>query len=136
MTHREAARRSKKVLLIDDDPVVISLYTALFRHNGCEVVSAADGDEGLTCLRRSAPDAVLLDLAMPKVNGLEWLRRVRAEQPHSAVPVLILTTSELGLTAQAAKNAGAVAVLSKYRFDPDKVVAAVMAALDGSAASG
>ena len=123
------AARAKKILLIDDDPVVISLYTALFRHNGFQVESASDGEEGLERLRASAPDAVVLDLSMPKVNGLQWLQAVRADGRHEKIPIVILTTSELGLTAQAAKNAGALAVLSKFRADPDKVVESVVAAL-------
>jgi len=121
--------RKGKVLLVDDDPVVVSLYTALFQHNGYEVDAAADGEEGLAVLHRCRPDAVVLDLQMPKVNGLEWLLHARADFGKSTPPIVILTTSELDMTRQAALRAGATEVLSKYRANPDQVVDTVVALL-------
>jgi len=125
----------RKVLLIDDDPVVISLYAALFRDSGFDVDTACDGEEGLVRLVERRPDAVLLDLAMPKVNGLEWLRRVHADGAESVPPIVILTSSELRLTAQAALDAGAIEVLSKFKVDPNQVVDTVIAILSRQAAN-
>jgi CheY-like chemotaxis protein len=125
----------RKVLLIDDDPVVITLYAALFRNSGCDVDTAADGEEGLVRLLQYRPDAVLLDLAMPKVNGLEWLRRVHADGAGPVPPIVILTSSDLSLTGQAARNAGATEVLSKFRVDPDSVVQTVLSIVSKSAAN-
>ena len=125
-----------KVLLIDDDPVVISLYTALFRHSGYDVDTASDGEEGLTRLAQSRPDAVVLDLQMPKVNGLEWLLHARADLGRATPPIVILTTSEIGVTMQAARHAGATEVLSKYRSNPDQVVDTVVALLGKTSPGG
>ena len=125
--------RKGKILVIDDDPVVVSLYTALFQHSGYEVDTAADGEEGLAVLHRYRPDAVVLDLQMPKVNGLEWLLHARADFGRSCPPIVILTTSELEVTKQAALKVGATEVLSKYRSNPDQVVEAVVALLSRAA---
>ena len=120
------------VLLLDDDPVVISLYTALFRHHGYEVLSAPDGESGLQVLERRRPDAVLLDLGMPKLDGLAWLRKIRADARYRTLPVVILTAGTVDVQIQAAQEGDAACVLSKHRSDPDEVVSWVMAAMSGN----
>lgn len=122
----------RSVLLLDDDPVVISLYTAMFRHHGYEVLSAADGESGLECLQRRRPDAVLLDLGMPRLDGLAWLRRVRADPQYRNLPVVILTSGALDVQIRAAQEGAAACVLSKHRSDPDEVVSWVVAAMTGN----
>jgi CheY-like chemotaxis protein len=116
-----------RILLIDDDPVVISLYTALFRHNGFEVVSASDGEVGLASLEQRHPDAVLLDLSMPKLNGIDWLCVVRADERFTQLPIVILTASDPQLPA--ALQSDAVSVLPKKTTTPDEVVESVTRAL-------
>jgi two-component system, OmpR family, KDP operon response regulator KdpE len=126
---------SKKVLLIDDDPVVVSLYRALFRHNGFEVIAAHDGAEGLELLRMTHPDAVLLDLSMPQIDGLEWLRTVRADSRYSKVPIVVLTMRR-DRQLELARESGATTVLSKLQVNPDEVVATIVAVLDEVEGSG
>jgi CheY-like chemotaxis protein len=116
-----------RILLIDDDPVVISLYTALFRHNGFEVVSASDGEVGLASLEERHPDAVLLDLSLPKLNGIDWLCVVRADERFTRLPIVILTASDPQLPA--ALQSDAVCVLPKKTTSPDEVVESVTRAL-------
>ena len=122
----------KKILLIDDDPVVISLYSALFRHQGFEVVAAADGEAGLDSLARTRPDAVVLDLGMPKISGIEWLYAVRADQRYANIPIVILTASKHEWRLNAARNTDAVFVLTKQDTTPDEVVESVTRTLNAT----
>jgi CheY-like chemotaxis protein len=82
-----------RVLIVDDDPGVRTLLVALLAHRGYAHELAEDGDEAIARLRRSAPDAVLLDLMLPKMNGFEVLRFLRAERPQTLPRVIVLTAA-------------------------------------------
>ncbi len=82
----QAAART--VLVVEDEETLASTLSYNFRKNGFNVISAADGVEGLRSAQRDHPDVVVLDLMLPKMDGLEVCRRLRAD---SDVPVLILT---------------------------------------------
>ncbi len=79
---------AKTVLVVEDEASLASTLSYNFRKNGFNVVTAADGYEGLQAARRENPDVVVLDLMLPKMDGLEVCRRIRA---GSDVPILILT---------------------------------------------
>lgn len=112
------------VLLIDDDPVVISLYTALFHEQGFEVDAAADGGEGFERIKRRRPDAVLLDLTMPGLNGLQWMEALRSDERFADLPIVILTATRATDQMREAMRSGAM-VLHKHLTDPDSVVKAL-----------
>jgi DNA-binding NtrC family response regulator len=78
-----------RVLVIDDEPDVQAILTDLLAGRGLEVVTAGDGEEGLARIQSDSPSIVLLDLAMPKLTGMEVLARLREE--HSRVPVIVVT---------------------------------------------
>jgi two-component system response regulator PrrA len=83
-----------KVLIVDDDPGVVQTFARLLRLEGYEVVTALDADAALREVETSHPDAVLLDLRMPLMDGLTFLRRLRArEERHT--PVAIVTADYL-----------------------------------------
>src|SRR3990172_6049159 len=79
---------AKTVLVVEDEASLASTLSYNLRKNGFNVVSAADGLEGLQVARRDHPDVIVLDLMLPKMDGLEVCRRVRAD---SDVPILMLT---------------------------------------------
>jgi CheY-like chemotaxis protein len=79
------------ILVIDDDPGVRQVIQRLLEVHGFRVVVAADGREGLAEVARSRPDAVVCDLTMPVMDGLEFARRVRANPQHRRVPLIALT---------------------------------------------
>ncbi len=79
---------ASRVLLIDDDPRLPELLEGYLAQNGVTLATAADGARGLMALDQGAYDAVLLDVMMPGMDGLEVLRRIRAK---GAVPVIMLT---------------------------------------------
>ena len=77
-----------KILVVDDEPNIREVIGLYLRGEGYEVLSAADGEEGIELYRRGRPDLVVLDLIMPKLDGLEVCRRMQAER---RVPVIMLT---------------------------------------------
>ncbi len=77
-----------KILVVDDEPNIREIVGLYLRGEGYEVLSAADGEEGLELYRRGRPDLVVLDLIMPKLDGLEVCRQTQAER---RVPVIMLT---------------------------------------------
>jgi DNA-binding response OmpR family regulator len=83
----------KRLLLVEDDRFLRRACEASLRQRGYEVLTAADGEEGLRLARTETPDLVLLDLLLPKLSGLEVLRSLRGEAATRGLPVLILSNS-------------------------------------------
>ena len=80
---------SARVLVVEDDEAIADVLRRSLRAEGHEVQSAGDGAEALTAAERFSPDLVVLDLGLPRLDGMEVLRRIRAD--GSDVPMLILT---------------------------------------------
>lgn len=118
----------RKVLLIDDDPVVTTMYAKMLREQGFEVEIAGNGEEGLEAIRRRLPDVVLLDLDLPKVSGISLLKTVRNRQRSKSLPIVILTGGGKRRLLREAKHSDAIFVLSKATVRPEIVVEALTAA--------
>lgn len=82
---------SKKVLIVDDEPNIAISVDFLMRREGFEVLVAHDGEEGLARIRADRPDLVLLDVMMPKLDGFEVCKAVRADPALAGVRILMLT---------------------------------------------
>jgi two-component system, OmpR family, response regulator PrrA len=80
-----------KILIVDDDEGVTTTFARMLRLEGFDVCTALNGEMGLREASRSRPDAIILDLRMPLVDGLRFLRRLRADHPQRDVPVAIVT---------------------------------------------
>ncbi len=83
----------KRLLLVEDDRFLRRACEASLRQRGYDVLTAADGEEGLRLARAETPDLVLLDLLLPKLSGLEVLRSLRSDAATRDLPVLILSNS-------------------------------------------
>lgn len=84
-----------KVLVVDDEPANVEVLRRLMRSQGYEVVSASDGEMALAAVTRERPDIVLLDIEMPKLDGLEVCRRLKRDSATRLIPIVMIT----GLTA-------------------------------------
>jgi DNA-binding NtrC family response regulator len=80
-----------KVLIIDDDLAVTQTFASMLRLEGHEVRTALDAETGLQQVRSEHPDAIIVDLRMPLINGLGFLYRLRADEQYVETPVAIVT---------------------------------------------
>ncbi len=120
----EDMAQRKTVLVVDDSPAVIDAVGAAFEDAGWDVASASDGEEVFRKLAATEPDAVLLDIYMPKLNGADVCRLVKAH-PHWKKTFLVLMSSRIGdHEVEMYRRIGADEVLKKP-FDPAQAVALV-----------
>ncbi len=80
-----------RVLVIDDHPAMVRLITDALVHAGYSVISAEDGQSGLRAVADHWPDLVIVDLAMPVMTGLQFLRALRSREETRYLPVIVLT---------------------------------------------
>ena len=82
----------KKILVVDDSPTAIMWQRMILEDEAYDVVTAGDGVEGVRVARESRPDLVLLDVVMPRMNGFDACRAMRADDVTRDVPILMVTT--------------------------------------------
>lgn len=80
-----------RVLIAEDEPNILESLRFILDREGWEVLTAEDGEEAMAFLRRHRPDIVVLDVMLPKVNGFEILKSIRADDHLRQTPVMILT---------------------------------------------
>lgn len=86
-------KRSLRILIAEDDAAVLTLYARYAEKRGHTVLLARDGAEALVVAASELPDIVLLDIAMPKLDGRDVLRQLKANEHTRAIPVLVVTAS-------------------------------------------
>ena len=102
----------KRVLVIDDDLPLRGMLAAALRQHGYQVFLAGDGGEGHRALMLHHPDVVLLDLAMPEVNGWDFLQRVQESGRRGQVPIIVVS-AHLRIDPQAVLQMGVNAIVPK-----------------------
>lgn len=117
------------ILVVDDEPHIRRVLSAVLGSSGYDVTMASNGSEGLAELGVEAIDLVILDLMMPGANGLEILSRIRTHPERSATPVIILTAKGQDTDREAALAGGANDFLTKP-FSPKKLLARIEEILD------
>jgi len=122
-----------RVIVADDQTLVRSGFRLILNSAGISVVAeAADGEEALAAVLEHRPDVVLMDIRMPKMDGLEATRRILASLPGEEMRIIILTTFDLDQYVYAALAAGASGFLLKD-VSPEYLVAAVRLVRSGDA---
>jgi CheY-like chemotaxis protein len=102
-----------RVLLVEDAPFLRYAFGRLLRLNGFEVLETTDGREALECVKDFQPDLVVTDLMMPVMDGVELIRRLRADPSTAELPILAITADASELTERRARQAGAAEFLTK-----------------------
>ena len=105
-----AATQAKIVLVVDDDPDIRELVCWALTDEGYSVVEARNGQEALDAVQQAAPDAILLDLGMPVMDGWTFVREYRTGQVCDGVPIVIMSA---GHRAGEATQLGASAFVTK-----------------------
>jgi CheY-like chemotaxis protein len=102
-----------RVLLVEDAPFLRYAFGRLLRLNGFEVLETTDGREALECVKDFQPDLIVTDLMMPVMDGVELIRRLRADPSTADLPILAITADASELTERRARQAGAADFLTK-----------------------
>lgn len=114
--------KAKILLLVEDDPLLVTMYQTKFSAEGFQVFTATDGVVGLQLAKSQQPDIIVLDIMMPKLDGIEVLRIIRQDQGLKNIPVLMLSNlSELAKQKEA-MELGAKEFLVKANLTPTEVV--------------
>lgn len=118
----------KKILIIEDDKILAELIEKKLRTIGYEVAVATDGEEGLQKIRENKPDLILLDILMPKKNGVEVMEEMNREEEISLIkiPVIVISNSGQPVEISRVLELGAKDYLVKANFNPQEVVEKVI----------
>jgi CheY-like chemotaxis protein len=120
-----------RLLIVEDDPLMSRMYQKIFTFEGYEVEMAGDGQEGLDKVRASKPTLVLLDVMMPKLNGLQVLEKLKSDPETKDIPVIMLTNLAGEQDAEAALAKGAIKYIIKSEYEPKEVADMVKEILAG-----
>lgn len=113
-----------RVLAVDDSRTIRDLLARALTGAGYQVTLAEDGQDALDRLAEAAPDAIISDINMPRLDGFGLIQAVRQTENHRATPILVLTTENAPELKAQARAAGATGWIVKP-FDADKLVRAL-----------
>jgi CheY-like chemotaxis protein len=120
-----------KVLIVEDDPLISRMYQKIFTFEQFEIEVAANGEEALVKVTQYNPDLILLDVMMPKMNGLLVLEKLKEFDQTKHIPVVMLTNLAGQQDAETAIAKGAVKYIIKSEYEPKEVVEMVKDVLAG-----
>lgn len=110
-----------KVLIIEDDQLIQRMYSKIFAFEKYDVVTASDGEDGLQKAHTEKPTIILLDVMMPKMNGMEVLEKLKIDPDTKSIPVVMLSNLAGENDVETALSKGAVKYIIKSEHDPKEV---------------
>jgi CheY-like chemotaxis protein len=113
---------AKKILIVEDEEIIISLLQKKLIKEGYEILIARNGEAGLKVTREKKPDLVLLDIIMPKMGGLEVMEEMAKDSRIKNIPVIVISNSGQPVEIDRAQKLGAKDWLIKTEFDPQEVI--------------
>src|SRR6267154_4361437 len=125
----------KKVIIVEDDPIVAHIYKTRLEKENYQVEIAADGQAGFYRIHEFEPDAVLLDLMLPKMNGVEILKKIRAQAKFKSTPIIVFTNAYVANMINESFGAGATLVFNKATLTPRQILDALHNAIFATAPS-
>ena len=112
-----------RVLIAEDDPNIVESLSFVLERDGFDVCAALDGEAALRCLQSDPPDMMILDVMLPKRNGFELLKLVKADPALRAIPVLVLTAKGQPQDRSMAEQIGVEGFMTKPFSNTDVVQA-------------
>ncbi len=125
-----------KILFIEDDPLIVKIYSTRLKADGHEVFSAENGEEGLNVIDECHPDVVVLDVMMPKMDGFAVLERLRSRDAYKNIPILMYSNLNNEEEISRAKKAGVTEFIVKANLSPTQMVVKIEQYLPAPASSG
>ncbi|MBU1118581.1 response regulator [Patescibacteria group bacterium] len=111
-----------KILIIEDDPFLLSMYVTKLEANGYDVCSEENGEKGVAVIQKEKPDLILLDILLPGKDGFEILEAVKKDDAVKDTPVILLTNLGQRRDIEKGLELGAVDYLIKAHFTPSEVI--------------
>jgi DNA-binding response OmpR family regulator len=112
----------KRILIVEDDQIIARMYSKVFSYNGFEVSIAHDGVEGWKKIKKVNPDLVILDVMMPKMNGLELLKKIKTNKKTAKIKILMLTNLGIQQDIDEALLNGVSSFITKSDTEPSEVL--------------
>lgn len=116
---------SKKILIMEDEALILDLLSKKLTREGYEVFTARDGEEGLRIMKEISPDLVLSDVVMPKMGGFEVIEKMQEDKDLKKISVIIISNSGQPVELGRARKLGVKDWLIKTEFNPQEVLAKV-----------
>ena len=126
MTNLREKNSKRKILLIEDDELIVEIYTAQFKKAGFSIESASDGEKAFKKLKENKYDLLLLDIVLPNLTGFELLKRIKNNKEINKAKILILSNLGQKTDVERAENLGAIKYLIKAHYTPSEVVQEVI----------
>jgi DNA-binding response OmpR family regulator len=121
----------KKILIIEDDQIIANVYQNKLAVEGYQAEVAIDGETGLKVMRTFQPDAIVLDLILPKMSGVEVIKAIRSEAEFSKLPIIVFSNTYLTNLIQDAWKAGATKCVSKINCSPKELLELMRQTISG-----
>jgi CheY-like chemotaxis protein len=122
----------QKILIIEDEPEVLQLYSDILKEAKFEVITAKNGAEGLGAILSSKPDLILLDMQMPVMDGIDMLKNLKIDDAVKNIPVIVLTNYSDTKKIAEAMESGARGYLIKVNLKNGDLVKSVKTTLSKS----
>ncbi len=114
----------KKILLVEDESVLLNMVKMRLEANNYEVISAFDGQEGLEKARKERPDLIILDLMLPKLDGYKVCRMLKFDEKYKKIPIIMFTARAQQSDEEMGFEVGADAYITKP-FEPQMLLAKI-----------
>lgn len=118
-----------KVLIIDDEKGILKMYSEYLQIGGVQTLQASDGETGIKIAKEQKPDVILLDIIMPRYNGLDVLKDIKNDPEIKNTPVFLLTNLPQESSGDKAKTLGASGYLVKAEYEPKMVLDVIRGAV-------
>lgn len=120
--HQTQQQEAPLILIVEDDPLLSHMYDEKFKNEGFRTIVANNGEGGFTAAIEKQPDLVLLDIMLPKGDGISVLKKLREDEKGKNIPVIALTNKTERESAKEAMKYGAKEYLTKAMQSPEDVV--------------
>lgn len=112
----------QKILIVEDDNIILSMYKIKFTNAGYEVLTARDGVEGLKLMKSSKPNLVIMDLMMPNMDGFTALQNAKSDSEIKDIPIVIVTNLSQNEDEEKTRKLGAADFLVKSEHTPGEIL--------------